>query len=93
MGTRGPFPEVKHGPGMMLTTHPYLVLRLRMSRSCTSSPTSTFMACSGTALLLPKFIIPQLEHFRNYEVENKNTSFINDNIKNKIWKVRLSHTV
>jgi hypothetical protein len=29
---------VKRGQGMMLTTHPHLVPRLRMSRSCTSSP-------------------------------------------------------
>jgi hypothetical protein len=51
MGTGGLFPWVKHGRGMMLTTHPHLVLRLRMSRSYTSSPPSAFMACSGTALL------------------------------------------
>jgi hypothetical protein len=28
----------RHSQGMMLTTHPHLVLRSRMSRSCTSSP-------------------------------------------------------
>jgi hypothetical protein len=36
MGTRG-FPGVKRGRGVMMTTHPHLVPRLRMSRSYTSS--------------------------------------------------------
>jgi hypothetical protein len=31
-------PEVKRGRGMTLTTHPHLVPRSRMSRSCRSSP-------------------------------------------------------
>jgi hypothetical protein len=31
-------PGVKRGRGVMLTTHPYLVPRSRMSRSYTSSP-------------------------------------------------------
>jgi hypothetical protein len=31
-------PGVKRGRGMTLTTHPHLVPRLSMSRSCTSSP-------------------------------------------------------
>jgi hypothetical protein len=31
-------PEIKRGRGVTLTTHPYLMPRLRMSRSCTSSP-------------------------------------------------------
>jgi hypothetical protein len=31
-------PGVKRGRGVTLTTHPHLVLRLRMSRSYTSSP-------------------------------------------------------
>jgi hypothetical protein len=31
-------PGVKRGRGVTLTTHPYLVLRSRMSRSYTSSP-------------------------------------------------------
>jgi hypothetical protein len=35
-----------------LTTQPHLVLRSRMSRSCTPLPLSAFMACSGTALAL-----------------------------------------
>jgi hypothetical protein len=34
----------------MLTTHPHLVPMSRMRMSYTSSPTSAFMACSGTAL-------------------------------------------
>jgi hypothetical protein len=45
MGTGSPFPGVKHGRGMTLTTHLHLVPRSRMSRSYTSSPTSTTMAC------------------------------------------------
>jgi hypothetical protein len=38
MGTGDPFPGVKRGRGVMLTTHPHLMLRSRMSRSYTSSP-------------------------------------------------------
>jgi hypothetical protein len=38
MGTGAPFPGEKRGRGVMLTTHPHLVPRLRMSRSYTSSP-------------------------------------------------------
>jgi hypothetical protein len=37
--------------GVMLTTHPHLLPRSRMSRSYTSLPPSATMACSGTALL------------------------------------------
>jgi hypothetical protein len=36
MGTGGSFPGVKRGRGVMLTTHPLLVPRLRKSRSYTS---------------------------------------------------------
>jgi hypothetical protein len=43
-------PGLKCGRNVMLTTHPHLVPRSRMSRSYTSSPPSAFMACSGTAL-------------------------------------------
>jgi hypothetical protein len=42
-------PGVKHGRGVMLTTHPHLVPRSRMSRNYTSLPPSAFIACSGTA--------------------------------------------
>jgi hypothetical protein len=42
MGTRGSFHGVKCGQGMMLTIHPHLVPRLRMSRSYTSSPPMCF---------------------------------------------------
>jgi hypothetical protein len=38
MGTGGPFLWLKRGRGVMLTTYPHLVPRLRMSRSYTSSP-------------------------------------------------------
>jgi hypothetical protein len=38
IGTRGPFPGVKRGQGVTLATHPYLVLRSRMSRSYTYPP-------------------------------------------------------
>jgi hypothetical protein len=37
VGTVGPFPGVKRGQGMILTTHPHLVPSLRMSKSYTSS--------------------------------------------------------
>jgi hypothetical protein len=43
-------PGVKRGRGVMLTTHPHLVLRLRMSRAYTSSPPCALMACSGITL-------------------------------------------
>jgi hypothetical protein len=49
MGTGGPFPGVRRGPGVTLTTHPHLVPRSRMSRSYISSPPSVSMAFSGTA--------------------------------------------
>jgi hypothetical protein len=42
-------PGVKRGWSMMLITHTYLGLMLRISRSYTSPPTSASLACSGTA--------------------------------------------
>jgi hypothetical protein len=47
MGTGSPFPGVKRGLGVMLTTHPHLVPRLRMRRSYTSSPLSACMLYTG----------------------------------------------
>jgi hypothetical protein len=48
---RGVFsPGLKGCQGVTLTTHPHLVPRSRMSRSYTTSPPSTFVACSGTVL-------------------------------------------
>jgi hypothetical protein len=44
-------PGLKRGRGVTLTTHPHLVPRSIISRSYTSSPPSSSMACSGTALL------------------------------------------
>jgi hypothetical protein len=38
MGTGGPFPEVKRGRGVTLTTHPHLVQSSIMSRSYIPSP-------------------------------------------------------
>jgi hypothetical protein len=52
VGTGGPFPGGKALPGMMLTTHPNLVLRSRMSRSYASSLHSRLHDGSRTALLL-----------------------------------------
>jgi hypothetical protein len=52
MGTRGPLPGLKRCWGVELTTHPHLVPRSRMSRSYTSAPPSSSMACSGAALAL-----------------------------------------
>jgi hypothetical protein len=46
------FPGVKCDRGVTLTTHPHLVPKSGMSRSYTSSPSSAFVACSGTALAL-----------------------------------------
>jgi hypothetical protein len=44
-------PGVKHGQGVILTTHPHLVLRSRMSRSYTSCPPCCLHGSAGTALL------------------------------------------
>jgi hypothetical protein len=49
METGGPFPGAKARPGRDADHSPHLVPRLRMSRSCTSTPSSAFVACSGTA--------------------------------------------
>jgi hypothetical protein len=49
-GYQGPSPELKRGRGVTLTTHPHLVPRSRMSRSCIPIPTGALVACSGTAL-------------------------------------------
>jgi hypothetical protein len=43
-------PGVKHGQGVTLTIHHYLVLRSWMSRSYTSSPPAPPYMCCGTAL-------------------------------------------
>jgi hypothetical protein len=51
MGTGVLSPGVKHGRGVMLTTHPHIVPRSRISRIYTPLPPSATMACSGTALL------------------------------------------
>jgi hypothetical protein len=47
MSTRDPFPGVKCGPGLTLTTHPHLVLRSRMSRSYNSPPPYCLHAIAG----------------------------------------------
>jgi hypothetical protein len=52
VGTGGPFPGAEARPGRDADTHPHLVPRSRMSRRYTSSPSSAFMACNGTALAL-----------------------------------------
>jgi hypothetical protein len=50
VGTGGPFPGIKRGWGVTLTTHPHLMTMSRMSRSYNSSPPSTFGAYGGTGL-------------------------------------------
>jgi hypothetical protein len=60
MGTGVYSSGVKRGRGVMLTTHPHLVPRLRMSRSYTSSPLGASMACSGTALPLPCSLVEEI---------------------------------
>jgi hypothetical protein len=52
MGTEGPFPRVKRGRGVTLTTHPHLLPKSLLSRSYTSSHPSASMARNGTALPL-----------------------------------------
>jgi hypothetical protein len=56
-------PGVKRGQCVTPTTHPHLLPRSWISRSCTSSPPSASMACSGTALLY--FLPVQIVIFRN----------------------------
>jgi hypothetical protein len=52
-GYRGALsPGVKFGRGVMLTTHPLLAPRLRRREACPLSPQASFMACSGSTLLL-----------------------------------------
>jgi hypothetical protein len=50
MGTWGPFPQVKSGRGVTLTTQPHLVPTSRMSRIYSSSPPQRLHGGSGTAL-------------------------------------------
>jgi hypothetical protein len=51
VGTGGPFPSIKRGQTVTLTTHLHLVPRSRLSRSYTSFSPSAVVTCSGTALL------------------------------------------
>jgi len=44
MGTGGPFPGVKRGQAVMLTTHSHPVPRSTMNRSYTPPPLGTCMA-------------------------------------------------
>jgi hypothetical protein len=53
MGTGGPSPGAKRGPGVTLTTNPHLVPRSRSRSYISSPPPSATKSCSGTALLLP----------------------------------------
>jgi hypothetical protein len=56
MGTGGCYPRVKHGRGVMLTTHPLLSPRLRKCRSYTSShPKAPLWSVKGTIYL---FFLP-----------------------------------
>jgi hypothetical protein len=60
MGNRGPFPEVKRGQGVTLTTHSHLESRSLMSRSYTSSPQSLHgVLWDCFALLLRRPLNPQ----------------------------------
>jgi hypothetical protein len=52
MDTGGPFPGCKARPWRDADHSLHLVPRSRISRSYTASSPSTFMACSGTALLI-----------------------------------------
>jgi hypothetical protein len=57
LGTSDPFPGVKLGQGVMLTTHAHLVPRSRMSRSYISSPSWHLHGGSGRAFLRFTFIL------------------------------------
>jgi hypothetical protein len=52
MGTGGPFPGVKRGRGVTLTTHPHLVPTSRITSSYISSPLCRLQGGRGTVLLL-----------------------------------------
>jgi hypothetical protein len=51
MGTGGSFPRVKRGRGVMLTTYPLLVPRVRKNRSCNCSPPQAPAWCVTGPLL------------------------------------------
>jgi hypothetical protein len=51
MGTGSPFLGIKRGWGVMLATHPHLMLRSRVSRSYIASPPWLLHGGSGTTLL------------------------------------------
>jgi hypothetical protein len=55
-------PGVKRCRGVTLTTHPHLVPRSRMSKSCTYSPLKRLHGVCGTALALNDFQSIRLSH-------------------------------
>jgi hypothetical protein len=57
MGKGSPFLGVKRSHGMMLTTHPHLQPRSRMSRTYTPLPLSACMVSSWTALLYTNYLL------------------------------------
>jgi hypothetical protein len=52
MGTGGPFPGVKRGWRVALTTHPYLLLKFRINKNYNFSHSWRLHGSSGAALLL-----------------------------------------
>jgi hypothetical protein len=63
VGTGGSFPGGKGGRGVMLTTHPLLVPRLRKSRSYTSCHThAPLWSVTGPLLYIYIYIYIYIEH-------------------------------
>jgi hypothetical protein len=65
-------PCVKHGRGVMLTTHPLVVLKLKsgLSRSSTTSFPCHLYCGSGTALYTTVNLLPPLYHILGVSIED-----------------------
>jgi hypothetical protein len=57
VGNGRPFLEVKCDHGVMLTTHPYVVLKSAVSRSYTISPPGACMAVAGQLYIFTSLIV------------------------------------
>jgi hypothetical protein len=65
-------PGLKRGRSVTLTTRPHLVPRLRMSRSYTSSPPSSFIPYSGTAFIGRETNMTLLDTLSSFAVRTRN---------------------
>jgi hypothetical protein len=75
MGSGGPFPGIKRGRGVTLTTHPHLLQRSRMCMSYSSSPPCRLHGGSGTALPLPNRALENIRINKKYFWEELVSTF------------------